>query len=75
MPKTNSKPQAVVPADLRDALAKNQQAKAAFEILSPSHRREYIKWITEAKRDETRKRRIDAALLRLVELPSRATTS
>jgi len=30
--------------------------------LSPSHRREYLEWITEAKQDETRKRRMATAI-------------
>jgi uncharacterized protein YdeI (YjbR/CyaY-like superfamily) len=34
----------------------------AYEEMSPSHKREYIEWITEAKRDETRKRRVAAAV-------------
>jgi uncharacterized protein YdeI (YjbR/CyaY-like superfamily) len=47
-----------VPPDLKRALAKNKAAAAAFEKFSPSHRREYIAWITEAKRDETREKRL-----------------
>lgn len=44
------------------ALKKNSQALAAWEASSPSHRREYIEWITEAKRDETRQRRVETAV-------------
>jgi uncharacterized protein YdeI (YjbR/CyaY-like superfamily) len=33
-----------------------------FERLAPSHKRQYIGWISDAKRDETRQRRIDAAI-------------
>ena len=40
------------------ALAKNKSAKSAYEKLSPSHQREYIKWITEAKKEETREKRV-----------------
>jgi len=36
------KPRPVVPDDLRKALAKSKKAKAAFDALPPSHRREYI---------------------------------
>ena len=43
-----------VPADLAGALAKNKKARTAFTAFSPSHKREYVEWITEAKRDETR---------------------
>jgi uncharacterized protein YdeI (YjbR/CyaY-like superfamily) len=47
-----------VPAALEAALAKNARARATFEGLPPSHKREYVEWITEAKREETRTRRI-----------------
>ena len=47
-----------MPADLAAALKKNVKARATFEGLSPSHRREYLAWITEAKTDATRKRRL-----------------
>ena len=36
------------------AVKKNKKALAAFEAFSPSHRREYLEWITEAKSDDTR---------------------
>ena len=49
------------PADLLAALRNNPEARAAYEEMSPSHKREYIEWITEAKRDETRKRRVAQA--------------
>jgi len=51
-----------VPAVLRSALASNAKARTAFESFSPSHKREYIEWITEAKTDETRQRRVDTAI-------------
>ena len=47
-----------VPAVLAAALKKNKSAAAAFDKFSPSHRREYIEWIVEAKRDETRQKRL-----------------
>ena len=47
-----------VPADLAAALRRNRKARASFEAFSPSHRREYIEWITEAKREETREKRL-----------------
>lgn len=50
------------PVDLRKALAKNSRARAAFEGFSPSHRREYVEWIEEAKRAETRTRRLATAI-------------
>jgi uncharacterized protein YdeI (YjbR/CyaY-like superfamily) len=51
-----------VPADLREALASNAKASRAFDAFAPSHQREYIQWIQEAKRDETRRRRIGEAI-------------
>jgi len=50
------------PADMLGALRKNKRALAVFEGLSPSHRREYVEWVTEAKAQETRKRRLDTAV-------------
>ena len=55
------------PADLTAALKKNAGARKTFENFSPSHRREYIEWITEAKRDETRKQRVATTLKWLTE--------
>ncbi|HZN57195.1 MAG TPA: YdeI/OmpD-associated family protein [Planctomycetota bacterium] len=57
----------IVPADLRAALRANKKALQAFESFSPSHRREYVEWITEAKREETRQRRIDKAIAQITE--------
>jgi hypothetical protein len=54
-----------VPDDLATALAGDASAKAAFEKLSFTHRREYVEWVTGAKRDETRARRIAETLTRL----------
>jgi uncharacterized protein YdeI (YjbR/CyaY-like superfamily) len=51
-----------VPADLAAALRKTPAAAATFEKFSASHRREYIEWITEAKRDATRKKRLATTL-------------
>jgi uncharacterized protein YdeI (YjbR/CyaY-like superfamily) len=51
-----------VPADLSAALKKNKTAAKAFSDFSPSHRKEYIEWITEAKRDETRQKRVATTL-------------
>lgn len=56
------KPPPTVPPDLKSALAKNRKAAATFENFPPSCRREYIEWITEAKRDETRKKRLATAI-------------
>jgi uncharacterized protein YdeI (YjbR/CyaY-like superfamily) len=56
------KPEAVVPKELSAALAKNKKAKASFDNGSPSHRREYVEWITEAKTEPTRDKRIATAI-------------
>jgi hypothetical protein len=47
-----------VPADLAAALAGDEAAAAAFDRLSFTHRREYVEWITGAKRAETRVSRV-----------------
>lgn len=47
-----------MPDDLRAALRKSKGALERFEALSPGYQREYIAWITEAKRPETRAKRI-----------------
>lgn len=51
-----------VPADFATALKKNAKARKAFDAFSPSHRREYLEWITEAKREETRNERMATSL-------------
>ena len=47
-----------VPHDLQIELHDDPEAAAAFAALPPSHRREYIDWVLEAKRPETRLRRV-----------------
>ena len=47
-----------MPEDFAAALAKQPGAQAAFDAFAPSHRREYLEWITDAKREETRGKRI-----------------
>lgn len=70
-PKKAPKPEAKTPADFAAALKKNKKAASAYEGFSPSHRREYIQWITEAKTDETRKKRLDQAVVWIAEGKSR----
>lgn len=60
-----------VPPLLRSALAKNAKARAAFDEFSPSHQREYIEWITDAKSEDTRQRRLETALEWIAEGKSR----
>jgi uncharacterized protein YdeI (YjbR/CyaY-like superfamily) len=59
-PKKKTEPK--VPDELAAALKRNKKALATFEGFSPSHRREYIEWITDAKGEDTRKRRLETAI-------------
>ena len=56
------KPPIPVPADLAVGLKKNKKAAATFEKFPPSCRREYLEWLTEAKRPETRAQRLATTL-------------
>jgi uncharacterized protein YdeI (YjbR/CyaY-like superfamily) len=56
-----------VPEDFSTALAATPAAAQVFDRLAPSHRYEYLEWITEAKRPETRAKRIGDALEWLAE--------
>lgn len=56
-----------VPADLAAAIAASPEAAGTFDSLSHSHRREYVQWVTEAKRDETRRRRVEQTVQMLSE--------
>jgi hypothetical protein len=51
-----------VPEALATALAGDSAARETFERLAYTHRKEYVRWIGEAKRDETRQRRVAQAL-------------
>jgi len=57
----------IVPPELSAALAKKKKALAAFEAMSPSHRREYCEWIDEAKRAETKAARVERTIAQLLE--------
>lgn len=56
-----------VPGDLVEALGAVPAAAETFAAFAPSHRREYLEWITEAKRPETRAKRIAQAAQWLAE--------
>jgi uncharacterized protein YdeI (YjbR/CyaY-like superfamily) len=64
VPRAPAKPKKALetPGDLRKAIAKSAKARAAFDAFSPSHKREYVEWIVEAKQEATRKRRIAQAV-------------
>lgn len=51
-----------IPAELKKAFKAEKEAKAFFDKLSYTHQREYVMWINEAKRDETRQNRIVKAI-------------
>ena len=55
-------PEAVAPDYFMVALKENQSALDTFEGFSPSQKREYIQWVTEAKGEDTRKRRLETAI-------------
>ena len=61
-PKSTVKKELKVPADLATALKKNKKAKETFDAFSLTNKREYVAWITEAKSDETRERRLATAI-------------
>jgi uncharacterized protein YdeI (YjbR/CyaY-like superfamily) len=61
-PKHAPKAEPAMHADFATALAKADKAKATFDAFPPSCRREYVEWIADAKRDETRARRIATAI-------------
>jgi hypothetical protein len=65
--KAKPKPALTVPAYFLVALRKNKKALATFEGFSASHRREYVEWVTEAKGEETRQRRLGTAVAWMAE--------
>lgn len=56
------RPAPKAPADLMAALKKNKQALATYQAFSPSNKREYVQWITGAKREATREKRLAQAI-------------
>ena len=60
--KAVAKPPPQAPADLVAALAQHPAAQATFDAFPPGCRREYIEWIVEARRPETRAKRLAQAL-------------
>lgn len=62
-----AKPAAAMPPDLGAALEGNAKAKVVFDGFPPGQRREYIDWITDAKREETRQKRVLQAVEWLAE--------
>ena len=62
-----SNEQAGIPAELAEALSENETAEKILEALPSSHQNEYLRWIGEAKRAETRQRRAAKAVEMLVD--------
>ena len=60
--KATAKSEVEMPEDFASALEDVEGALDRFQGMSPSHRREYVEWITEAKRNDTRRRRIRKAV-------------
>jgi uncharacterized protein YdeI (YjbR/CyaY-like superfamily) len=61
-PVTSERLGAEPPPWLEEALREHPAAWESFQRLAPSHRRNYVRWITEAKKEETRQRRLQQAL-------------
>ena len=68
---TTLKKELVIPDYFTASLKQNKKAQAAFDGFPYSHKKEYVEWITEAKTEETRQRRIATALEWLAEGKSR----
>lgn len=60
--KRKARPALPVPSDLASALRRNKKAAAAWAGFSPGARREYIEWITDARREETREQRLHSTI-------------
>jgi len=68
-PTTSKKParELMLPLNLVQSLAQNEEAKQNFEKLAHTHRKEYVVWLEQAKKPETRARRLEQTLLRLTQ--------
>lgn len=60
--KAPEKKEIAIPDDMSAALLKNKKAGAHFEKFSPGQRREYVEWVTEAKTEATRNKRLATAV-------------
>jgi uncharacterized protein YdeI (YjbR/CyaY-like superfamily) len=63
-PDTPARPS--LPPELERALAEAADARAAFESLPPSHRREYVQWVADGRQGTTRERRAAQTVMRLL---------
>jgi uncharacterized protein YdeI (YjbR/CyaY-like superfamily) len=70
-PTSTEKKEIIVPEYFEKVLAKNKKAAATFNAFSYSHKKEYVEWITEAKTENTRNKRMTQALEMMAEGKSR----
>lgn len=70
-PKARTTGSLSIPADLAAALERNRKALDTFDAFSTSHKREYVEWLTEAKRADTRAKRLEQAIEMLADGKSR----
>lgn len=63
----SARPELTIPECLQEALRKNRKAAATFERFSYTNKKEYIDWLAEAKREETRSQRLQTAIAWLTE--------
>jgi len=55
-----------LPRELDAALASSPAASERFAALAPSHRREYVRWVLDARRADARERRAAQTVMRLL---------
>jgi uncharacterized protein YdeI (YjbR/CyaY-like superfamily) len=66
-PARSTRPEPDLPRELVAALTAAPDARERFDELAPSHRREYVRWVAEARREDTRERRAAQTVMRLLE--------
>jgi uncharacterized protein YdeI (YjbR/CyaY-like superfamily) len=60
--KSRVKPRLELPNNFAAALRKNSKARKTFDNLSPGGKRDYVEWISDAKREETQKTRLATSM-------------
>ncbi len=65
--KKETKKQLVIPPEIEKVLSANKQAWENFNNFAPGYKRQYIEWILDAKKEETRQRRLKEVISRLEE--------
>ncbi len=70
-PKATEKKEIIVPGYFTNALDENKKAAQTFENFAYSHKKEYVEWITEAKTEATRNKRMATAIEWMAEGKSR----